>query len=575
MKDLSYFQMRAFLYPREHDNQVELKLSELEQVWFCTLKNVKRKLRKYEEAGFYTYNPGKGRGNPSKLLFRRSFQHEIEGAVDEYIRYDQMEALMQLLQLPIPKSWIANVSEDVQALFGLQSPNSTKDVLRSIITRPLTTLDPAFTSITFESYLLQQLGDPLVRYDQIKDTVKPHLAHHWTVENNEKTWTFYIRKGVRFHHQRVLTSEDVRHTFQRIQDASPHKWLLKDVSKMECPAPNMIRFELDEPNPFFLRNVSCQNLAILPADVPFDEMQWIGTGPFRLKERSKSKFVLEAFDQYFLERPLLDDIEFWHVPMDHVQAVTFQVDGVEDSEFIQEKEDVEIGFRFLAFNFNRKSIVHHPSFRKAMYQLLNMKKMSYDLGREPLAESSSYFPWKSDAQEKDPSIIHELLNDAGYGGETLTVYSLDFPKPIDETVWFIKQAKIYGISMQHETFPIEGFYSNIIEKNADLVFMGEVASNDHHLSFLGAFYNDALLFRRMLKREHLTTIERHLDFMKREERFSEREQWIERIEEFIRKENLFIYMYHPTKRRTFHPMIKDIRFESFGHVDLRKLWIHT
>ncbi|WP_257348565.1 ABC transporter substrate-binding protein [Pseudalkalibacillus decolorationis] len=574
MKDLSYYQLRAHLYPREHEKQVEMKLSELEQIWFCTVKNVKRKLRKYEEQGYYTYQPGRGRGHSSKLFFTRGFQQEVEDAVSDYVRDEQMESLMQLLQLPIPKSWIANVSEDVQALFGLQSPNSSKDVLRSIITRPLTTLDPAIASITFESYLVHQLGDSLVRYDKKEDKIKPHLAHHWLVENNFRTWTFYLRKGVRFHHQRVLSSEDIRFSFQRFQQTSPHKWLVKDIKRIECPSSTVIRFHLKKSNSLFIRYVSSNYLAVLPADVPFDEEQWIGTGPFKLKERSDRKIVLEAFDQYFLERPLLDDIEFWHVPFDQVQKATFQVGGKEDSEIVQEKEEIEVGFRFLAFNFHRHSIVHHPSFREAIFHILDIRKMSRELGREPIHEATSYFPWKSMSQKKDAGRINDLLQESGYEGETLTLYSLDYPNAMEEAEWFIKKARLYGISFDYKSYSIKDFYSDIVDKNADLLFSGEVASTDLHLSFLGAFKSEALIFRRFLKCTDLEQIEKYLDAMEKEENYSGRDKWIDTIEEYIRRNNLFLFMYHPVKRRSFHPMIKDIRFESFGHVDLRKLWIH-
>ncbi len=558
------------------------KLEELEEIWFCTRKNAKRKLKKMEEQQLLRYFPGKGRGNLSKLSFAHDFQTEVETAVQEFMDKKQLEEIIHILQLPIPKAWIANVSKEVQELFGLQSPNDSRDILRTIITREITTLDPLFVSVTLESYLVKQLGDTLVIYDRETDTIKPHLAHHWLVDEQSMEWTFYIRKGVRFHHQGILTSDDVKSTFERFNIASsPQRWLTQDIVKIECPTTYTIKFYLKKPNPFFLRYISSTNLVILPKDIPFDEYRWIGTGPFQLKERTDSKLILKAFEFYFLERPLLDEVEFWRVPMDPSRVTTYVVEEkkhelriIEDSKDAHlKKTDIEVGFRFLAFNFNRDSVVQSHSFRKAIFHLLDTERMYQDLKREGFIEASSFFPWKSTTQKRDRSKVREYLAQSGYRGEILTLFSLDFPKALEEAEWIAEQAKLEGIILKHVPFSINQFYSNTIDVEADLLLMGEVATLDYHLSFLGAFYNEALFFRRLLKKEQLIVIEESLEQFKFEPNAMEREYWMEKVESYLRDQHLILFQNHPIKNRVFHPMIQDIRFESFGYVDLQKLWI--
>lgn len=581
MKDQSYFQLRALLLSREKQKSALFKLEELEEIWFCTRKNVKRKLKKLEEQQLLRYFPGKGRGNLSELSFVHDFQTEVETAVQEYMDKKQLEDIIHILQLPIPKAWIANVSKEVQELFGHQSPNDSKDILRTMITREITTLDPLFVSVTLESYLVKQLGDTLVVYDRESDTIKPHLAHHWLVDEQSMEWTFYIRKGVRFHHQGILTSEDVKSTFERFNiAASPQRWLTQDIVKIECPTTYTIKFYLKKPNPFFLRYISSINLVILPKDVPFDEYRWIGTGPFQLKERTDSKLILKAFEFYFLERPLLDEVEFWRVPMDPSRVTTYVVEKKNQLRTIADakdthlkKTDIEVGFRFLAFNFNRDTIVQSHSFRKAIFHLLDTGRMYQDLKREGFVEASSFFPWKSTTQKRDRSKVKEYLAQSDYRGETLTLFSLDFPKAMEEAEWIVEQAKLEGIMLRHVSFSINQFYSNTIDVEADLLLMGEVATLDHHLSFLGAFYNEALFFRRLLNKEQLTVIEESLEQFKFEPNSMKREYWMEKVESYLRDQQLILFQNHPIKNRVFHPMIQDIRFESFGYVDLQKLWI--
>ncbi|TCS93627.1 SgrR family transcriptional regulator [Hazenella coriacea] len=574
MKDLSYFQMRAYLFPREEQQTASFRLEELESVWFCTRKNVKRKIKKYVEEGKCIYQPGKGRGNASCLTFTNSFQNEVEKEVRENIEQDQLDHLIQLLQLSIPRSWIADISKEVQALFGLQSHQSSKDVLRTIFNREISTIDPLYSSVAFESHLIRQLGDSLVTYDEEKDQILPHLAHHWNGDKQGLTWTFYLRKGVRFHHQGILTSEDVRYTYQRFQStSSPLHWLVKDIRAIDCPSPYVIQFHLHKRNPFFLRYVSSINLAILPRDVPFDEYQWIGTGPFQLKERTDTKLVLEAFDSYFSERPFLDKIEFWRVPVEAARIMTYQLEGKEWSETPPPIREVENGFRFLAFNFRKPSIVQNRHFREALYHLLDLKKMWKDLGRKNLIEATSFYPTQSKVVVKDPTLVETFLCNSGYQGETLTLYALDYLRAVEEAEWFRKEAEKFGIRLKLVHFNFDRYYQLDLDQDADLVFLGEVASTDIHLSFLSAFYNEALIFRRFLAPEHLQIIEHWLKKFKHEPQKQKREHWISQVESFLRDDYLILFKHHPIKTRIFHPMIQNIHFESFGHVDFRKLWI--
>lgn len=576
MKELPYFEMRAEFFPREQNQTVTFKLKDLENIWFCTAKNVKRKLKSFESEGLLQYIPGIGRGNASTLQFTKPFKAEIEETVTRLVEQDQLEQVIQLLQLPIPKDWIANVSSEVQQLFGLKSPTKAKDILRTVTKRKMTTLHPMYSSVTLESHLIKQLSDTLVRYDQATDEMKPHLAHHWKHNEDFTLWTFHLRKGVLFHNHQSLTSEDVKATIERYQEQmTPNDWLVEDIKAVECPAPFTVQFQLTKSNPFFLHYISSFSLAILPKDVVFDEKIWIGTGPFKLAEHTESKIVLEAFDYYFLERPFLDQVEVWQVPVDAFEEVSYGVERYEMKDSPQLMKEVETGFRFLAFNFNKElnSLVRNKFFREAIYHLLDTRKMYKELDREDFLEASSFFPWKSSEQNRDPKLIPDLLKKSNYEGEKITLFSLGFPKAMEEASWFIQRAEKYGIQIDLRTFQLKDLYSNRLEKEADLTFLGEISSLNHHLSFLGAFFNRALLFRKFLSEEQLSFIYKQLEEIKRQQSAKEREVYVSKVEDFLREQYLIIFQHHPIHTVTFHPMIKDIQPDAFNKVDFSKIWI--
>ncbi|OEH92789.1 ABC transporter substrate-binding protein [Bacillus solimangrovi] len=574
MKDLAYFQMRGYLYPREIKQTVTFKLKELEQVWYCNQKNVKIKIKRFVEDGRCTYHPGRGRGNPSRINFTNTFQQEFEHAVLQCIEHDHIESIFQLLQLPIPKSWVTNVSKEVNKLFGIQTTHQSKEVLRLAIFKRMVTLDPQYSAIDFENYLIQQLGSTLVIYDQQADTIYPHIAHRWQTDNDYRTWTFYLRKGVQFHHQRYLHSGDVKYTIERLKSGSSSlNWIVQDIKMIECVSPHTIRIHLSQSNPLFSRYMSTIHFSILPEDEPFDENKWIGTGPFQLKKRTDTMIVLEAFDQYFLERPLIDEIEFYLLPSETNTTMTIQLKGEEKKEETISKEDMIVGFRFLAFNLKRPSIVQRHSFRSALFHLLDMKQMWEDLGRTNFIEASSYFPWKSHQESKNKTLVKSLLQKSGYQGETLMIYSRDTPDEKEQAEWFMKEASSVGVQLQCIYFQMDDFYSSTIEQEADLLFAGEVTSDDYHFSFLDSFYNKSNIFQRFINQEHLHIIENFLEHIKYEPDFNKREAWIDKVEQYLRNEHLIVYQYHPIIQRMFHHLIQSTKFEAFGYDDFRKAWI--
>src|SRR5438876_864342 len=99
------------------------------------------------------------------------------------------------------------------------------DAAGSIYRRPLgqdpETLDPARISDTYGRTVSQQIFDGLVQFDQTL-AVKPALAEFWRASRDGLTWTFDLRKGVKFHHGREVTADDVVYSFTRILDPMTH-----------------------------------------------------------------------------------------------------------------------------------------------------------------------------------------------------------------------------------------------------------------------------------------------------------------------------------------------------------------
>ncbi|MBA3924881.1 ABC transporter substrate-binding protein [Listeria rustica] len=575
MRDLAYYDMRAFLLERQIDNTATFRLNELAEKWECSDKNVKRKLKKYQELEFCHYQPGRGRGNASKITFTQSFQSEIEDFIRNAVEQENLDKLLTLLQLDIPREWFSAVSSEMNELFGLHTEKGDQDILRLVIARPFSILDPLHTSINMESSLLLQLGDPLVRFDTTTNTVMPCIAHHWKAENNSTIWTFYIRKGIRFHHGRTLTSTDIRHTLEKaMQKGTVTHWYLTDITRIELLSETKITIHLRKPNPFFIRYLCLGNLVILPHDTPFDEYKWISTGAFQLAQRSSQKLVLEAFDSHFLERPFLDRIEFWLVKDQTNPVITVTNMGNTDNPDYTDHATKDYGVNIVTFNFKHCAFAHHPAFREAFYHLLDPQKMLRDLENHEESEASSYFFHKSSAQQRDASKIQTLLKSAHYSGETLRFAILSHIKTIHQGQWIVAQAAKFGISLDLHIIDISSeFYQTSHWEDIDISMGADVPSSDIEVAFMDFYGNPNLAPQRFLAKKELQQIEELLHQARQCTRFSDRDHFYDQIESFVRDNHLFLFLEHLTKHQFIHATIQTEDKHLYGHLNLKKLWI--
>ncbi len=79
------------------------------------------------------------------------------------------------------------------------------------------TLDPARISDIYGRSVAQQIFDGLVQFDHTL-TVVPALAQFWRASRDGLTWTFTLRPGVKFHHGRDVTADDVVYSLTRLLD---------------------------------------------------------------------------------------------------------------------------------------------------------------------------------------------------------------------------------------------------------------------------------------------------------------------------------------------------------------------
>ena len=196
-----------------------------------------------------------------------------------------------------------------------------------------------------------QIYEGLVRFDQADLSIKPGLASSWSLDPNRNTYTFNIRKGVRFHDDpcfrngkgRELTAHDVAYCFTQVCTNDGHNqmgWIFKDrvvgaddhfnsngngsagVKGIKAIDDHTLQIELTNASPIFLQLLAHQGCWIYPKEMVDhyrEDVIWraVGTGPFKLRTHRRGEaLILErnhdywGTDEHGNQLPFLDAVRY-------------------------------------------------------------------------------------------------------------------------------------------------------------------------------------------------------------------------------------------------------------------------
>ncbi|MCX6557024.1 MAG: ABC transporter substrate-binding protein [Candidatus Aminicenantes bacterium] len=200
-------------------------------------------------------------------------------------------------------------------------PLAAERVVRSGSLREPEGIDPARSWDDTSAFYVYNIFDTLVRFNPQTAKIEPSLAVSWETSLDGLTWTFQLRRGVRFHDGTPLDADAVVFTFFRQMDpANPNRHhdfplfadifaFLKTVRKIDA---QQVEFILSEPFFPFLATLTVECAAIVSpsavkkAGADFAH-QPVGSGPFRLDSWQRNKrLVLAANTDYWQGRPKID-----------------------------------------------------------------------------------------------------------------------------------------------------------------------------------------------------------------------------------------------------------------------------
>ncbi len=334
----------------------------------------------------------------------------------------------------------------------------------------ISTLDPAIGYDWQNWSMIKSLFNGLMDYEPGTYHLKPDLAESFKISPDGKTYTFKIRKDVKFHNGRKLTAEDIKYSIERAvnpKTESPGQGFFHSIkgyddmvagkattlSGMTVVDPYTLKIELSHPDATFL-HVMAINFAFA---VPKEEVEkWgqdfgkhpVGTGAFMLKEWKLGQRVVYVRNPNYYKPglPRLDKIIFEVGQEPTVALLRLQRgevdilgDGIPPARFLQVKNDPknagmiieggQLHTGYISMNVRMKPF-DNVKVRRAVNMAINKKRICKIINNraipanQPLPPSMPGYDKNYKGYPYNPAKAKALLKEAGYpNGFTTELYA--------------------------------------------------------------------------------------------------------------------------------------------------------
>jgi peptide/nickel transport system substrate-binding protein len=375
-----------------------------------------------------------------------------------------------------------------------------------------TTAEPAGLDLTATpasataAVVLYNVQECLVKVDR-HGKIVPWLAERWHTADN-RNYTFFLKKGVRFHNGRELKAADVKFVIERAMNPEtkhPYPAYYAAIGDIIVKDDYTITFSLKSESANFLLNMARQGSVIYPREaVDTLKSAPVGTGPYTVAEWVRGdRIVLARNANYHVQGlPRLDRVTFRFIPDANAALAALKAGDIDASLFGLGPEhvtDLQKDSRFtvitgettndviLAMN-NGKKPFSDVRVRRALTHAINkpevVKLAMFGMGRvlgsnvDPL---NPYFVDLAQAMPHDPARGKKLLAEAGYpnGFEAVLRVSPQYPYTVRTGEVLVDQLKKVGVNVRIEQIEWGQWLSRVWrEADYDLTIIGHAESWD-------------------------------------------------------------------------------------------------
>jgi len=344
-------------------------------------------------------------------------------------------------------------------------------------------LDPAYETDGNSFMICDNIFEALVAYADESTSLEPGLAESWDISADGKTYTFKLRKGVKFHDGTPFNANAVVFSIGRMmknpsvkfkgkgfdmpsQDRPPEYWVSMEmddtIGSIEAVDDYTVVFKLKRVEAPFLANMGMDFADIIsPTAFLKNPKEFlrnpVGTGPFKFVQWIRDdRIVLEKFKDYWDKSagPYLDKVIFRSIPENSVRFLELKTGNIHICQF-PNPADLELARKdsnlklisqpgmnigYLGFNHTKEPWKSNVNLRKAVAHAINRQAIVDNIyqgmgqvAKNPIPPTMWGYNEAVPGFKYDVELAKSYLEKAGYkDGKDLpeiTLWSMPVPRP--------------------------------------------------------------------------------------------------------------------------------------------------
>jgi peptide/nickel transport system substrate-binding protein len=354
-------------------------------------------------------------------------------------------------------------------------------------------LDPRVGTDAQSERIGELIFEGLLRRDD-NFQLQPRLAESCEIPD-PLTYIFHLRRGVRFHDGRPMTSADVKWTLDSLLNGSLRSAKASAyhyIDRVVAPDEFTLVIQLKEPYAALLWNLSDGAMGVVPAGSGEELARHpVGTGPFRFVSQVQDReVVVERNPHYWGKPPGLARVRFNVVPDATTRALELRK-GSADVEIDALPADMVAtlarqpqlaverapgtSYQYLAMNLH-DPILKDVRVRQALAYAIDREPLIHYLWRDMARPANSVLPpqhWAYDPTAKeyphDSAKARQLLDEAGYrpGAGGVRFHLLMKTSTDESTRLFCavlqQQLRDVGIALDIRSYEFATFYADVVK----------------------------------------------------------------------------------------------------------------
>lgn len=407
-----------------------------------------------------------------------------------------------------------------------QNATNRKDTVVVALQEPGGIFTPYFYSNGYDGNVTSAIFPPLVDIDK-EGKPTPGLAENWDISDDELTYTYHLRKGLKFDNGAPLTADDVAFTLTLLHDPAYDggtdileakvkggkeykEGSSKEIGGIKVIDPQTIEITTEEVNARALRLLGGQVLSkeYYGKDYKYGNLDYIkdlyskpvGAGPYKFDKYIPGQEVrYKANEYYYGGKPEVENFIYKTTEGDGLQF--FETGEIDYSGFPANNDNFEtlksLGFAninlytssaysYLTFNHD-KPFFKDKKVRQAFIYGLNRQSIldtTYQgyaqVANEPVSPTSWAYTNDINPYEYDPEKAKELLDEAGWkegsdgirekDGTRLTIRYFTSKTPLSDVLIPIAKEnyKEIGIELEAEQMDFNALLSRVEKGDHDL-----------------------------------------------------------------------------------------------------------